>query len=305
MDARNPLAEARRIAGDSAWVLEPSPPAVDDGQWFADDPVAAGDLEWGKWLTDHPEHGDWAAERWLGAYRRLPPPPSTCVETRRALHRLAVHVVSPARQRRANGKMALRWTLGGIGSPFYGQEEQVRLDGNTIVRQQGATASAAPITSLRDAAAFVIDGPPEGAWAKDLDAPAAGDIDEPLSVDPDAAAFLGDWYGFAWSVLEAVRADAESVDASRVQLWPEHFDAAFDCLRPERRSTLGVSPGDAAEPEPYLYVIAPKTGDLPGDLWDATSFKGAIMRLGELVDAVDQRGAALQFFRECRFAVDQ
>jgi hypothetical protein len=305
MDARNPLEEARRLAGDSAWVLEPSPPAVDDGQWFADDPVASGDLDWGKWLAEHPEDNDWASERWLGAYRRLVAPPSTCVETRRALHRLAVHVASPARQRRANGKMALRWTLGGIGTPFFGQDEQVRLAGTTIVRQQGATASGAPITSLKDAATFVLDGPPDGEWAKDLDAPATGDIDETLAVDPDAAAFLGDWYGFAWSVLEAVRADPESADATRVQLWPEHFDAAFDCLRPERRATLGASPGDAAERDPYLYVLAPGAGNLPGDLWDATSFKGAIMRLPEILGAVDQRAAALRFFRECRSAVDQ
>jgi hypothetical protein len=304
MQARNALAEARGVAGPDAWVLEPSPPAALDGPFFADDPVAAGDLDWAAWAASHPEMGAWPADRWLAAWRRLGDAPPRLAETRLALHRLAFYVIAPARKR-VNTKFGLRWTLGGFGTPFFGANEQVRVAGADLVVQRGDSADSRTITTLTDAAAFVLDGPPDLAWGSDFDVPDPGDVDSALPVDADAAAFLGDWYGFAWSVLEAVRADAESVDASRVQLWPEHFDAAFDCLRPERRSTLGVSPGDAAEPEPYLYVIAPKTGDLPGDLWDATSFKGAIMRLGELVDAVDQRGAALQFFRECRFAVDQ
>ncbi|MBV8295363.1 MAG: hypothetical protein JO085_00885, partial [Acidimicrobiia bacterium] len=52
------------------------------------------------------------------------------------------------------------------------------------------------------------------------------------------------WYGFAWSVLEELRSDAGSVEPSRVQLWPEHFDAAFDCLDERRRATFGASPGE-------------------------------------------------------------
>jgi hypothetical protein len=315
--ARNARQEAQLLVGDhlDARVLEPSPPAVVDGEWFADDPVAAGEarrerrivsplpgagLTWEEWLGDRPEHATWAADRWLGAYRRLPRPPATLTQTRLALHRLAVYVVSPAR-RRANGKIALRWTTGGFGTPFFGADEQVRVVGTRLVRQQGGTASVEPVTTLAQAAAFVLDGPPDIAWAEPFDVPPPGDPDKDLEIEPEAAKFLGDWYGFAYSVLEELRADPESVQASRVQLWPEHFDAAFDCLEPPHRAGFGASPGDAAVDEPYLYVVPHSFEDAPSsELWNATGFRGALLPLSEFVDASDQRAAALAFFRSRR-----
>jgi hypothetical protein len=64
-------------AGYDPRVLEPSPPAVNDGMWFADDPAVGGDVDWNEWVKQHPQHSDWAADRWLAAYRRLGPlPPS-------------------------------------------------------------------------------------------------------------------------------------------------------------------------------------------------------------------------------------
>jgi hypothetical protein len=314
--ARNARAEAQHIVGDDlvARVLEPSPPAVLDGEWFADDPVAVestpglpvvsavsgGDLTWRDWLREHPEYEPWAAARWLGAHRRLPYPPATVLETRVALQRLAVYVMSPAR-RRTNGKIALRWTFGGIGTPFFGDDEQVRVAGMSLVRQHRSTAEVAPIHSLTDAATFVLDGPPDVAWAEPFDVPPPGDLDERLPIDGVAAAFLGDWYGFASSVLEELRADAESTNTNRVQLWPEHFDAAFDCLPDGARATFGASPGDVAVAQPYLYVLPGNFGAAPvSDCWNANSFNGAVLALEDFVDASDQRAAALAFFRKCR-----
>ena len=176
LDARDARVEAQRTVGDDlvARVLEPSPPAIDDDEWFADDPIArdsapaarvvspvpTGDVTWDTWVRDHPEHASWAAARWLGAYRRLPDPPATLPDTRLALHRLAVYVVSPAR-RRANGKIALRFTFGGVGTPFFGADEQVRIAGTHLVRQRGRTAhsgacgriSSAPGDCIRATAA--------------------------------------------------------------------------------------------------------------------------------------------------------
>jgi hypothetical protein len=317
--ARNARLEAQQVLreGFDARVLEPSPPAVTDGEWFADDPVArgdvligrrvvspvaSGDLTWDEWLADRPERASWAAARWLGAYRRLKRPPATLPETRLALHRLAVYVISPAR-RRANGKIALRWTFGGMGTPFFGADEQVRVAGAQLIRQRSDDAVAESITTLDRAAAFVLGGPPDLAWAEPFDVPPPGDPDEELKVDPEAAAFLGDWYGFAHSVLEALRADPASVEASRVQLWPEHFDAAFECLPDDqyRRAGFGASPGDAAVDEPYLYVAPWHFDEAPSsELWNAESFRGAILPLSELVDEADQRTAALAFFRQRR-----
>lgn len=300
--------------GFAARVLEPSPPAVVDDEWFADDPVASGatstapvvspvpgtDLTWEEWVRDRPEHAPWAAARWLGAYRRLPRPPARFGETRLALHRLAAYVVSPAR-RRVNTKMALRWTLGGLGTPFFGADEQVRIVGTHLVRQRDSHAHAEPVSTLTGAAAFVLDGAPDITWTDALDVPPAGDPDEQLVVDGDAAVFLGDWYGFGASVLEELRSERASTESSRVQLWPEHFDVAFDCLPGDQRAGFGASPGDAAVDEPYLYV-APHAPDAAStsDVWNAESFRGAILPLSKLVDAPDQRAAALALFRQCR-----
>ena len=302
MHARNALAEAVGIAGPDAWVLEPSPPAVDDPLFFADDPVTKGDLDWKRWLRGHSDRKAWAAERWLVDGRRLGAAPTSLVETRLALHRLAFYVVAPARKR-ANGKFGLRWTLGGFGTPFFGDDEQVRVAGTELVVQRGESAATRPVTTLTDAAAFVLGTAPDIEWAAQFDVPPAGDVDGRLHVDPTAAAFLGDWYGFAFSVLEELRADSESVDPGRVQLWPEHFDAALECLPGDRRGVFGASPGDKASDDPYLYVTSSRVSAVPSDLWNATAFEGAMLSLPVLVDAVDQRATALEFFRSRRAAL--
>ncbi len=43
--------------------------------------------------------------------------------------------------------------------------------------------------------------------------------------------------------------------------------------------------------------------DPPGELWNATTFRGAIVPFGDLVDAPDQRAAALEFFLARRAAL--
>jgi hypothetical protein len=196
--------------------------------------------------------------------------------------------------------MALRWTWRGFGTPFFGDDEQVRIAGTELVRQRGSEASAEPVTSLARAARSILGGPPDGGWAKKLDVPALGDPDEDLAVGHDGAEFLADWYGFAWSVLEQLRADIASTEPSRVQLWPEHFDAAFDCLSCKQRATFGASPGDQSYRDPYLYVVSPGVANTPSPLWNAGPFPGAVLTYNELLDAADQRNIALEFFRTRR-----
>ena len=320
MSVHDPRAEAqaRLEGGLEARVLEPSPPASTDPQWLADDPVRDGGRPgdgtvapvplgagrtWDQCLAGHPEHAGWAAERWLGARRRLVAPPPAFAATRLALHRVAFYAVSPAR-RRANGKIGLRFTMGGFGTPFYGNDEQVRIEGDRIVRQFGREARGESLTTLAAAAALALGGPPDLAGAEGFDVPSAGDPDAPLDVDPAAARLLGDWYGFAWSVLEEMRAEPASAPAGRTQLWPEHFDAAVDLGRDgPARATYGASPGDSAVDEPYLYVLPSQPAAAGGGLWNATAFTGAILRLGEFLDAADQRAAALAFLRARRDAL--
>jgi hypothetical protein len=285
-------------------VLEPSRPAVSEPPWFADDPVArgdappgrqvvspvgTGDIRWEDLARQHEDLREFCIERWLGPYRRLEPAPAHLVPTRLALHRLAERVISPAR-RTSNGKIGLRFTRGGFGTPFFGDDAQIRVERDQLVVQRPGMVLRAPITTL-DAAADHVG---RNLLPDDVQLGAA-----PLEVDATASAFLGEWYGFAASVLEELRAEAgEAVDPSRVQLWPEHFDLAVELGREDAnaRAAYGCSPGDDLSDEPYIYV-APWAAPPPGELWQAAGFTGALMPFAELRDAPDQRTAALEFFR--------
>jgi hypothetical protein len=278
------------LGGDyEARVLEPSPPAVTEPP-YADDPVEPGevpegrelvspvhnrgDLTWDEIAGEEPELGPWCAERWLGAWKRLEPLPATFAETRVALHKVALAVVSPARK--PDNEIALRYTRGGFGTPFFeqdGRDCQVRIEHGELVRQRGTDETTEPL---------------------------------PREVDAAAASALGDFYGFSCSVLEQLRADEPDGDPSLVQLWPEHFDIAIE-LGSEaagRRATIGASPGDENHPEPYLYVT-PWTVEVSGELWNATDFRGAELTYSELLAADDQRRAALDFMRERHRALQE
>jgi hypothetical protein len=280
----NPRAEAEnKLGGDyEARVLEPSPPAVSESP-FADDPVDPGevpegrrlvspvhnrgDLTWDDMAGLEPELAPWIADRWLGAWKRLDELPGTFATTRKILHEVAQAVVSPARM--PSDEIALRYTRGGFGTPFFeqaGTDCQVRVEHGELVRQRGEEETREPL---------------------------------PDDVDPAAVTALGDFYGFATSVLEQLRADEPDGDPSLVQLWPEHFDVAFELGSEAKgqRANFGASPGDDAHPEPYLYV-GPWTAEVSGELWDATGFRGAELSYSELLTAEDQRRTALDFMKE-------
>lgn len=235
----DPRREASERVG-AAWearVLEPSPPAIDAPPWFADDPVAVdepaagrrvvspvptGDVLWDELAAADPRLASWCAERWLGALRRLRPLPPRYEQTRDRLHELAAQVVSPARER-VTGKIGLRYTRGGFGTPFFGADEQLRVHASDLVTVRAGREVAR----------------------------------EPLAVDASAVAALADALGFATHVLELLRAQLPpSAQPGRVQLWPEHFDVGLD-LRSAAGAELvaGVSPGDEHHAEPYAYVV--------------------------------------------------
>lgn len=294
---RNAGKEAAELVGGSAQVLEPSPPAINDGEWFADDPVASGDMaalvpagieradttSWSAWLDDNPSHAGWVSERWLGGTRSLPAAPASLVDTRLALHRLAAYVIAPVRHQ-ANGKFGLRWTLGGFGTPFFGDDRQIRVEGDQLIDQQAGQVRSTPITTLQAAADF-LGTAIDTETAAEHDSPLVGDANEPLAVDRAAADFLGNWYGMGFAALESVRADAASVDPSRPQLWPGHFDPAIEIGDEDHRGSYGASPGDHAIAEPYLYVSVWWPDriniDAANPAWNAPSFTGAILKLAD------------------------
>jgi hypothetical protein len=330
--ALNPLEEAQARIGEGydVRVLEPSPPAV-VREPFTDDPLVrgavadgrtlvapfetgvAGDLTWDALARDRgrsdPDLAEWCAARALGAW--VPPPrlPATAalVATRLSLHALAEHVLCAARHR-INGKIGLRFTRGGFGTPFFGTDEQVRVEGRTLVHTASKTAREArtDLTTLGDAASAVGIAP--GA-PSDLFTPTTPlDVDRPFDLDTAALDVFAWWYGFSTAVFAQLRADAASnppgaPPPSFVQIWPEHFDASCDLgdAAAAHRANFGASPGDAEHPEPYLYVGPWDTSFLaetPDPYWNEPF--GSSLPYAALADATDARTAALAFLREGR-----
>jgi hypothetical protein len=314
----DPRSEAdERVAGRfDARVLEPSPPASTEPPFFAGDPVQDQDGSGRPVLAPVPVPGEastwdelarsdaalasWCADRWLGAWSalELPDDREALVATRRSWHTLAEHVVAPARFH-ANGKIGLRYTRGGFGTPFFGSDVQVRLLAAGVAVVRGGEQSVHPVTTVAAAASAVGVAP--GAPTEVYAPTTALEPDAPLATYAASARFLGDWFGFGASVLEQLRAEVGDQDPARVQLWPEHFDLSFDFGDEAggRRATYGASPGDEAHPEPYVYVSPwqPQTGGL----WNEGSF--ASLPFAALAASADQRGAVLGFFARARAAL--
>jgi hypothetical protein len=210
-------------------------------------------------VLDPLDQQDLVVPDWLRAV------PAGLVDARSELHRLAEQVISPAR-REATGKIGLRATPGGFGTPRFGDGQQLRVEGTELV---------------------VVGGDIERSRSA-------------VAVDSEAAAFLADWLAFGASLLLELRAEGgPGADPSLIQLWPEHFDIAVE-LGSEAagaRATYGFSPGDDEHPEPYVYVSAWQALE-PGPLWNATAFPGAELPYAVVQSTAQPRAVALAFLRE-------
>ncbi|HVW31518.1 MAG TPA: hypothetical protein VHL53_03165, partial [Acidimicrobiia bacterium] len=191
------------------------------------------------------------------------------------------------------GRIGLRPAPGGFATPPFGADDQLRVEGATLVRRRDGTEEKAELTTLAAAADFagvaLTADPGIG-----HDPPPLGAVDAPLAVSAAAGDALGAWFAFSGSVLETFRAelDAAGRACSEVQLWPEHFDLGCSI----EGVNFGCSPGDGTVPEPYLYVGPWDTAGFPdGGFWNAPF--GAVLGYGELLRADDQIGTALAFLR--------
>ena len=292
-------------------VLEPSPPAQNEPPFFADDPVAGGDVvpvdrpaarSWRALCAeeDDADLAQWCAARWLGPWPALGSLPAGFVETCATMHALAEHVLCPARYA-ANGKVGLRFTKGGFGTPFFDNQ----LEGAPGARGGHRPRTRAPPRRARSLPhrharpRRGVPGDRAGAPGAVFAATTPLDPDAVLVLDEASSEALGDWYGFCASVLEQMRDEAPG--ASRVQLWPEHFDMAVDLGDAETgaRANYGGSPGDATHREPYLYV-GPWVAQA-GEFWNEPF--GASLAYGDILAAGDgaaQRAVALDFLRRGR-----
>jgi hypothetical protein len=228
---------------------------------------------------------------------RLDPLPDSFVATREALHRVAEQVVAPARK--PHNEIALTQTPGGFGTPsfeFEGRSLQVMVDRFELVVVEDGEERRAPLTTLADAAAFV---------GSDLFPDGMPDDSTPLEIDRVAAERLGDLYAVAAEALERFRTELSDADPSTINLWPEHFDIAFDAGDESagQRAGYGVSPGDENHAEPYAYVGPwnQEVGDDPG--WNASGFVGAELGYAELAAAADPVDAVLGLFESRRRAL--
>lgn len=228
--------------------------------------------------------------------------------TRKALHLVGVHIVARARIV-AVARFGLRVTPGGFGTPEFGDgPSRVRVAGSTLVVESGAAGGAssrrmamdgATLQDIADFAGLDLTIPIDvGHDTMPLPDPTAA-----LRFDDQAAAAIGAWYDLTSRALDRVGAAlGESAAPSLIQLWPEHFDVAFDVAYGDTdptslRANLGGSPGDDYEEQPYAYV-GPWNASRPGDsaFWNAPF--GAVLRREDLAASDDPLRALTMFFLE-------
>ncbi|MPY95761.1 MAG: hypothetical protein GEV08_22720 [Acidimicrobiia bacterium] len=223
---------------------------------------------------------------------------ATFLATRLAWHRAAEHVVAKARYL-DDGEIRLTAWPGGFATPSLAGGRRVGVRLTSVVVEEHGESRSAPLSTLREAAAFVGV---EAGFPSELYPPATPCLpDEPLDVDPAEGEVLAAWYERTAAVLGRFRLELGGSDPTPLILWPEHFDQAFvtEDAAERRRANFGASPGDDGHPEPYLYVGP--WGTVPDDpFWDAPHFPGALLGLDALAAAADPDAAALAFLRRGR-----
>jgi hypothetical protein len=225
----------------------------------------------------------------------LEPLPDSFATTRASLHALAEHVIAPARYR-ADGHIGLVATAGGFGTPRFGGDERIRVDGTELVQERPGSTTRVAITTIAAAAQFL--GIEPGAPAEVYKPATDVAYDTHLAITADGARALAGWIEFATSLLEELRNAYSALAPTPIQMWPEHFDLSCDFGDADAgaRANYGASPGDDAIPVPYLYFGpwdgARRTGAL------GTHGFGAALTYDELRAADNERPAGLEFFRD-------
>lgn len=213
-------------------------------------------------LADAKEHISLLAREPLAAL------PAGFAAGRAELHRIAEEVLKPKRILETGNEIALRFTPGGFGTPRWQQGVESGLPGSARV----------------EGTEIVIDA-------------GADEMRTPTRIDPAAAAAVADWFALGTVALAGLIERHPELDPEPIRLWPEHFDVAT-VLGDEAggsRANFGASPGDEEHPEPYIYV-GPWVEQPDGGIWNAAAFGGAELGYAELLEADDQRAAAIDFY---------
>jgi hypothetical protein len=215
------------------------------------------------------------------------PASETITETRNSLHRVAEHVLSGARKR-ATGHISLVAGPGGFRTPPFEDGRVIAVDGTELAVLSGADERRAPLTTVR-AAAEVAGVEPGFPWTKHPPATPL-EPDAPLTIDPDAARVLADWFALGNEALRRFAMDYPEDEPSAAAIYPEHFDLAISTVG----CSYGASPGDEHIPYPYVYV-GPHDGPPDDDVFWNAPF-GAYRTIRQVRSADE----ALAFFRDGR-----
>ncbi len=188
--------------------------------------------------------------------------PADLTATREALHRVAEHLLAATRKR-ATGEITLQAGPEGFRTPPLPDGTVLGIDGVDVVVTGPDGARRERLTTLARAAAFA--GVPAGfPWTKHPPA-TPFEPEQPLTVDPAAAAALVEWFQLGHQALAILAAGLTSEQPSDPQLFPEHFDLGITAAS----VNYGCSPGDAAIAVPYLYVGPHQLPPPEGDYWNA------------------------------------
>lgn len=194
------------------------------------------------------------------------------------------------------GRLGLRYLDGIIGTPVFGQDEQVLFSDGGLMWRRGEESTRLEVRTLAEACAF-LEIPYRPVWYQDFRHPLAPlGPDAQLSLSIDGCRAIVDWFGYADTSLELLRNTAGGSDLTETQLWPEHFDLAFEMGSEGARATYGASCGDGEHEEPYIYVSAWDPVDRAHIYWNDLAFNGASLSFRELLTVPDPHQAALEFY---------
>lgn len=210
------------------------------------------------------------------------PPLTTLVATRKALHRVAEHVLSAARKT-ATGHIGLVPSPGGFQTPKFAGDDGdrvVAVNGTDIEVRTSSGVRREPLTTVR-AAATLAGIEPGFPWTTHPPATPV-EPDDPLAVDAAAAQVLAGWFALGAEALARLARTAMDDQPGPAQIYPEHFDLGVVI----GAVNYGVSPGDEAIPLPYLYV-GPHDGVPAADAFWNASFGAyvTIEQVGSVEDA--------------------
>jgi hypothetical protein len=212
-------------------------------------------------------------------------PNDALTATRTSLHQVAEHVLSAARKRATGHEIALLPGPGGVRTPPLPDGRVIAvIDGDIAVIDDDGVRRA-PLTTARAAADFV--GTEAGfPWTKHPPGTESRP-DAPLEIDLAAARLLAGWFALGDTALRDLATRLSPGAEPTPQIFPEHLDLAITVAE----VNYGVSPGDDAIPDPYLYV-GPFDGPPAGDeaFWNAPF--GAYVTIGDVGTAA----AAVAFF---------